>query len=58
MYDELGLTFILAFLIAMAFSPIAIKVAHKIGAIAEGVKKLQKWGFPNISERNIKEMYP
>ena len=33
MYDELGLTFILAFLIAMAFSPIAIKVAHKIGAI-------------------------
>ena len=33
MYDELWLTFILAFLIAMAFSPIAIKVAHKIGAI-------------------------
>lgn len=33
MYDKLWLTFILAFLIAMAFSPIAIKVAYKIGAI-------------------------
>lgn len=33
MYDKLWLIFILAFLIAMAFSPIAIKVAYKIGAI-------------------------
>lgn len=33
MYDELWLTFILAFLIAMAFSPIAIRVAYRIGAI-------------------------
>lgn len=33
MYDKLWLIFILAFLVAMAFSPIAIKVAYKIGAI-------------------------
>jgi len=33
MYDELWLTFILAFLISMAFTPIAIKTAYKIGAI-------------------------